>query len=138
MPDQEPSTNLPVTIAEQIAGIPKALVPATLKALDRLIGGTVASVLLGSLRRRPKLSLKLKRTKQSRLQSLVQHPTKQVPTLKLSGVLSMCSFAKHIKSRSIARRLALQCYWSLACRQRRAPHKLAIVQAPPNSQMMSG
>ncbi len=34
-------SNLPATFAEQIAGVPKALVPATLKALDRLIGGVV-------------------------------------------------------------------------------------------------
>ena len=33
--------NLPPTLAGQIAGIPAALVPATLKALDRLIAGAV-------------------------------------------------------------------------------------------------
>ncbi|HEX5536377.1 MAG TPA: hypothetical protein VFX27_04225, partial [Sphingobium sp.] len=37
---QEPS-NLPAQIGEEIAAVPKALVPASLKALDRLVGAAV-------------------------------------------------------------------------------------------------
>jgi hypothetical protein len=37
-PDQ---TNLPAQIAEAVSGIPKSLIPASVKALDRLIGATV-------------------------------------------------------------------------------------------------
>ena len=34
-------SNLPAQIAEAISGIPKALVPSSIKALDRLVGATV-------------------------------------------------------------------------------------------------
>lgn len=41
MPDPDVTSNLPAQIAEAVAGIPKALVPASLKAIDRLIGASV-------------------------------------------------------------------------------------------------
>ena len=41
MPELPESTNLPAQIAEAIAAVPKALIPASVKAFDRLIGATV-------------------------------------------------------------------------------------------------
>jgi hypothetical protein len=41
MSDNEQSSNLPAQIAAAVAGIPAALVPVCVKALDRLIGATV-------------------------------------------------------------------------------------------------
>src|SRR4051812_7590487 len=41
MSDPKELPNLPAQIAEAVAGIPKALVPAAVKALDRLIGAAV-------------------------------------------------------------------------------------------------
>jgi hypothetical protein len=41
MSDTEQSSNLPAQIAAAVAGIPAALVPVCVKALDRLIGATV-------------------------------------------------------------------------------------------------
>lgn len=41
MTDHEPHSNLPASIGEAIAGIPKSLVPASIKALDRLVGALV-------------------------------------------------------------------------------------------------
>lgn len=41
MSNPDNDSNLPVNIAAGLAGIPQALIPASLKALDRLIGATV-------------------------------------------------------------------------------------------------
>lgn len=41
MTDSETNKNLPAQIAEAISGIPKALVPGTFKALDRLVSATI-------------------------------------------------------------------------------------------------
>lgn len=41
MTDENPSTNLPPAIVDAVAGITQALVPRSLKALDRLIGGVI-------------------------------------------------------------------------------------------------
>lgn len=41
MTDNEANKNLPAQIAEAISGIPKALVPGTFKALDRLVSATI-------------------------------------------------------------------------------------------------
>lgn len=41
MSDPDAATNLPARVAEAIAGIPKALVPSSIKALDRLVGAAV-------------------------------------------------------------------------------------------------
>jgi len=41
MADSDTPSNLPVQIAEALVGIPKALVPSSVKALDRLVGALV-------------------------------------------------------------------------------------------------
>jgi len=41
MPDDQASNNLPAPIVEALSGIPKALLPASLKALDRLVGAAI-------------------------------------------------------------------------------------------------
>lgn len=41
MQEQRQSSNLPAQVADAIAGVPKALVPSSIKALDRLVGAAV-------------------------------------------------------------------------------------------------
>ena len=41
MNEEPQATNLPAQIADAVAGVPKALVPASIKALDRLLGASV-------------------------------------------------------------------------------------------------
>lgn len=41
MTDDDPTSNLPAPIANAVSSVPKALIPASLKALDRLIGAAV-------------------------------------------------------------------------------------------------
>lgn len=41
MTSEPTSSNLPAQIAEAISGVPKALIPASIKALDRLVGAVV-------------------------------------------------------------------------------------------------
>ena len=41
MASYEPASDLPATIGQGIAGIPKFLIPASIRALDRLVGAAI-------------------------------------------------------------------------------------------------
>lgn len=90
MSEDEKISNLPAQIADALAGIPKALIPASFKAIDRLVGAAVDIPVAYLAQKKAKIDA------QSQAFSIVENSIAQVAASEAAGDEETVQHALHV------------------------------------------